>query len=204
MITAEYYNEKSSEFIQKYDKVNMSSLHELLLKEISTNSNVLDIGFGSGRDLQFLHDNNCNIWGIDSSKEFVQNALQRFPTRQRYFFKAHIPFDKKLFEIDVKFDLIICIAIWMHLEHSEYEAAVHSIVSVTKPNSTIVISYSKGERTDDPRYFEKVDLAYIIDLFKKSGFKLVKNTKNKDSLNRNNLNWITVVFKHEEQQSTQN
>ena len=73
----------------------MSSLHQLLLKHIPQNSSILDIGFGSGRDLQFLQDNGYDMWGIDPSAKFVENAKERFPSQQNQFFEASVPFDKK-------------------------------------------------------------------------------------------------------------
>lgn len=198
MTTTEFYNKQASTLIQRYDSANMSLLHQLLVENIELKSRILDIGFGSGRDLQFLYDNDYDIFGIDPSEKFVANAQRRFPKYKSHFVKACVPIKQRLFENNIKFDAVICIAVWMHLERSKYLEAVESIVSVTKPNSIVAISYSEGSRADDSRYFENVDLAYIIELFKNSGFKLIKNVKNKDSLNRDNLTWTTVIFKHEE------
>ena len=69
--------------------------------------------------------------------------------------------------------------------------------AVAKSNATVVISYSESSRVDDERCFEEVDLKYMNKLFKDNGFTLVETIVNGDSLNRNSLSWVTVVFKHD-------
>jgi 2-polyprenyl-3-methyl-5-hydroxy-6-metoxy-1,4-benzoquinol methylase len=198
MNTIDFYNNKSTQLIERYDNAEMSLLHQLLLKYIPTKAMVLDIGFGSGRDLQFLHDHGYDIWGTDPTKNFVENAKIRFSENRDHFFEEGIPFQKKALEKTVQFDAVISIAVWMHLQHDQYAEAVENIVGVSKPGSVVVISYSEGEREDkDERYFEEVDLENLIELFLAKDFKLIKTIKNEDSLKRNSLSWITVVFKHD-------
>lgn len=198
MNTIDFYNNKSTQLIERYDNVEMSLLHQLLLKYIPKKGIVLDIGFGSGRDLQFLHDQGYDIWGIDPAKKFVENAKIRFSENKDHFFEEGIPFLENALWKTVQFNAVISIAVWMHLQHDQYTDAVESIVSVSKPGCVVVISYSEGEREDkDERYFEGVDLENLIELFLAKDFKLIKTIKTEDSLKRNSLSWITVVFKHD-------
>jgi len=175
----------------------MSQLHEIISKYIPIKSQLLDIGFGSGRDLQHLKSNNHTIWGIDPSIKFVEYAQSRFPEIKNQFMQASLPFENNLFG-KVKFDAIISIAVWMHLYRKEYKDAVESILNVSKSTSVIIISYSIGSREQkDGRYFEIVDLEYLTQLFANDNFKLIDTIKNKDSLERDSLTWITVVFKRD-------
>lgn len=194
--TTQIYNQQASEFIERYDNAEMSHLHALLLKYLKPKTSVLDIGFGSGRDLQFLYNNGFDIWGVDPSKKFVENAIERFSAQKNHFFLASLPLKKEQFASDLTFDAVIAIAMWMHLMRSEYADAVASIANVASMAATIVISYSEGSRTHDERYFEEVDLSYLIELFKAKGYYLVGRVKHKDSLDRDALTWITVVFKN--------
>ena len=197
MTTIEFYNNKSTELIAKYDNANMSLLHKLLLRYIPQTSNVLDIGFGSGRDLHFLQNNGYDIWGIDPSSKFVENAKQRFSNIKEQFFEASIPFNMKKLRLNKQFDAVIVVAMLMHLKHNQYEDVVESIVSVLKDTSTVIISYSEGSRIDDERYFEDVNLDYITQLFNSKGFTVIETIKNRDSLNRDSLTWNTVIYKHD-------
>ena len=197
MKTIDFYNENSVTLVKRYDNADMSSLHQLLLKYIPKNSSILDIGFGSGRDVNFLHNQGYDVWGIDPSVKFLENIKQVFPNLIEHFYRASIPFDKNMMGINREFDAIISIAMWMHLEYAQYADAVASIVSVANNNSNIVISFSIGNRIKDDRYFEEVNLTYLTELFKERGFSLVETVKNNDSLGRDILTWITVVFKHD-------
>ncbi|MEA2019072.1 MAG: methyltransferase domain-containing protein, partial [Campylobacterota bacterium] len=136
MATTDFYNENATQLIERYDNADMSSLHKLLLKYTPYKSSVFDIGFGSGRDLQFLNDNSYDIWGIDPSIKFVQNAKNRFPTKKEQFFEIGVPFDKKEIGLNKKFDTVITIAMWMHIKHDKYADVVESILSVAK--STVI------------------------------------------------------------------
>ncbi len=195
MSTIDFYNTNSGALTKRYDNADMSSLHQLLLKYIPQNGSVLDIGFGSGRDLQFLYENNYDVWGIDPSTKFTTNAKQKFPNLEEQFIEAGVPFNKEIIGLNKEFDTVIAIAMWMHLKYDVYADVVESIVSVLNDSSTIIISYSEGDRVNDERYFAQVDLKYITELFKKQGFFLVKTVTTGDSLNRDSLTWVTVVYK---------
>ncbi len=95
----------------------MSLLHQLLLKYIPPKSTLLDIGFGSGRDIDFLYTNGYDVWGLDPSVKFVENIKQRFLNFKKHFFKAGVPFDKKRIRLNKNFDAVISIAVWMHLKY---------------------------------------------------------------------------------------
>ena len=197
MNTLNFYNQNSSDLISRYDNAEMSTLHKLFFKYFKSNCSVLDIGFGSGRDLAVLKENGYDIWGIDPSKEFVDNVQNRFSNISNHFTQTSVPFQTKELPFNRKFDAIISIAMWMHLKHVDYMNIIKNIVSLANSKSTIVISYSKGTRSPDERYFEDVDLKYLTHLFQKHNFSLVESTENTDSLNRDNLTWITIVFKYD-------
>jgi len=54
MTTTEFYNTNALQLIDRYENADMSLLHQVFLQYLPTGSKVLDIGFGSGRDLEFL------------------------------------------------------------------------------------------------------------------------------------------------------
>ena len=197
MNTLNFYNSQSKELIKKYDNADMSKLHKLFLQYIKPESTVLDIGFGSGRDLQFLKESKYDIWGIDPSSKFVQNIQTKFSDISNHFILNEVPFLTDQTPFPIQFDAIITIAMWMHLKKEQYENVVNDIVSMSTDKASVIISYSKGNRSEDQRYFEDVDLEYIIQLFTQHNFTLIKTTSTHDSLNRDTLTWITIIFKHD-------
>lgn len=69
--TQQFYEKNSHALIERYDSADMSALHQLLAKHIPHNSKVIDIGFGSGRDIAFLRLLGHDVYGIDPVEAFV-------------------------------------------------------------------------------------------------------------------------------------
>ena len=134
----------------------MSELHTLLLSNLSPQSKVLDIGFGSSRDLAFLKNNGFDIWGIDPSQKFVNHAKERFLDISNHFFKTSLPDLDIPQELLHSFDSVILIAVWMHLPKEIYADSVRSLCSLLKPKGKIILSYSiTPRRGETERFFEK-------------------------------------------------
>lgn len=194
--TQQFYENHSHDLIERYDSADMSELHQLLAKHITPNSKIIDIGFGSGRDLAFLQSNGHDIYGIDPVEAFVIQAQHRFSDIHEYFrvgsfLSTDIPSD--WFN---SFDTVISIAVWMHLRPHERPKAIDTIKALVKPNGTVVLSFSlRGRDSDDGRHFEPLELQEVIDEFNDAGFSVIESVCTQDSLGRDSIQWATVVLK---------
>lgn len=194
--TQQFYENHSHELIARYDSADMSALHQLLAKHIPSKSKIIDIGFGSGRDLVFLQSNGHDIYGIDPVEAFVIQAQHRFTDIREHFrvgsfLSSDIPFDWLN-----TFDTVISIAVWMHLKAHERPKAIDTIKALVKPNGVVVLSFSLGGRdSDDGRYFEPLELQEVIDEFNDAGFSVIESVCTQDSLGRDTIEWATVVLK---------
>lgn len=198
MNTHNFYKKNSTNLIKKYDNADMKNLYKLFNKYLIDKSKILDIGFGSARDLRYLHIKGNDIWGIDPTIEFVDNAKNIFKDKSSHFFTGSLPnlFNQKNF--NEKFDAIICIAVLMHLNHNEYEESIINIIKLLEPNSTIIISYSIGERkVNDKREFFEINTELLFSLFEKYNLNLIDKSVNSDNLNRNEIIWETLVLKYQ-------
>jgi 2-polyprenyl-3-methyl-5-hydroxy-6-metoxy-1,4-benzoquinol methylase len=197
MNTHNFYEKNSNILINKYDNADMNTLNSLFDKYLIDKSKVLDIGFGSARDLRYLYSKGHDIWGIDPTIKFVDNAKNTFKDKSSHFFTGSLPslFNQKNF--NEKFDAIICIAVLMHLNHNEYEVSIINIIKLLKPNSIILFSYSIGERkVNDEREFYEINTKLLFSLFEKYNLNLIDKSVNSDSLNRDELTWETLVLKY--------
>lgn len=102
-----FYKENSINLINKYDNVDMKNLYKLFDKHLIDKLKILDIGFGSTRDLRYLYSKGHDIWSIDLTIEFVYNAKNIFKNKSSHFFTGVLPnlFNQKNF--NEKFDVII-------------------------------------------------------------------------------------------------
>lgn len=194
--TQQFYENNSHDLIKRYDSADMSELHQLLVKHIPLNSKVIDIGFGSGRDLAYLQSSGHDIYGVEPVESFVVQVQHRFPEIREHFrvgsfLSSDIPADWLN-----SFDAVISIAVWMHLNADERPKAIETIKSLAKPNGMIILSFSLGGRdSDDGRHFEPLELQDVIDEFSVAGFSLIESVCTQDSLGRDSIQWATVVLK---------
>ena len=196
--TISYYDDVADNLIASYETADMSNLHTFLIENLRPKSKILDIGFGSGRDLAFLRDNGFDIWGIDPAQKFVDHAKKRFPDISDHFFKASLPNLDMPKELQHTFDSIILVAVWMHLPKSMYSDAVKSLCSLLKPQGKIILSYSITPRTGETkRYFENVDSDLLQSLFEEYGCTKVSTITNKDGLGEREIKWVTEAYSYD-------
>ncbi len=172
----------------------MQPLHALFMEYFPKNAKVLNIGFGSGRDLAFLKRESFEVWGVDATEAFVLHVKQRFPEIAGHFHADRLPFSS--FSMPSHFDAVTAIALWMHLDSAEYAASVRDIALTCKHEAVVIISFSPGSRPiDDERTFHEVDTPLLKRLFESYGFNLVHSESHADALTRKTLQWQTCVFR---------
>ena len=192
--TVKLYNDKADGFIVRYDKADMSTLHKLLLAQLRSGTDVLDIGFGSGRDLAFLLNYGFNIWGVDPAENVVKHARKKFADIWKHFALGSLP-DLKLPQyFPERFDAITLIAVLMHLPSETYKPTVQKICNLLADNGKVILSYSIGYRNDKERYFENIDSKTLENLFKKYGCQKIYQKTTSDGLGRDSIVWKTEIY----------
>ena len=188
--TLQYYKNNANILIDKYDNANMSKLYSLFDKYIKKDDTVLDIGFGSGRDLNIISKITNNIFGVDACDKFIINSNK--DNLKGRIAKSILPdIDISKFQFNTgKFDVIISIAVIMHLTFEEIEQTVQNMKKILKQNGKIIISYSLQREAIDDRFFENL----TRDKMTKLWFAEKKYFYNIDNMNRK-IEWITQVYK---------
>jgi len=196
--TTNFYDKSIDSLYRAYEEANMNTLQSMLLDILIAKDVVLDIGFGSGRDLAFLKKRDVDIWGIDPSIEFVKKMKIRFSEIEDHFVVGALPDLILPSKYNSEFDIIICIAVWMHIPHSSYQKSIDTICSLLKPNAKVVLSYSITPRENETeRYFENVDAQLIQDIFEKNGCSKILQYSNEDGMNNRSITWTTEVYQND-------
>ena len=194
MNSLQYYDKYSKELIEKYNSIETLEIYSLFQKYIHQDDAVLDIGFGSGRDLNYIRENiSKNVFGIDGSKEFIKNIQRNnfYKNRTNYSILPNI--NTKNFDVK-NYDVVISIAVFMHINSKELNKTIKSIYDILNNKGFVIISYSTQSRNNDERTFYEISKDNMIKLFKDNGFQEIETIINQDNLNRN-IEWITQVFK---------
>jgi 2-polyprenyl-3-methyl-5-hydroxy-6-metoxy-1,4-benzoquinol methylase len=187
--TLEYYEKNFDKLVDRYEKANLDFIHNIILNNTKKEDFILELGFGSGRELNFLFKNGYkNLYGIDGSEKFVDFVRQRFKSDN---FKVSILPE---INIDKKFDFIYSIAVIMHLPVSSYEKLMKNISDRLKPGGRVFISFSLGKRDDRERDFYEVDENLLENIFKKHNIYRQNEIITTDSLNRN-IKWKNILYK---------
>ena len=69
-----YYNENSMEFIEDTFSCDMSLEHHFFEQYLTCARTILDLGFGSGRDSLYFKNKGYDVYSLDPTLEFCQNA----------------------------------------------------------------------------------------------------------------------------------
>lgn len=77
--TVNYYEQNANSLINRYESADVSEVQELLLKTFEQNSELLEIGCGSGRDASFMIKNNYDVTAVDGSKNMIYEARKIHP-----------------------------------------------------------------------------------------------------------------------------
>jgi cyclopropane fatty-acyl-phospholipid synthase-like methyltransferase len=192
MKTINYYNTNYQDLISKYNNAKMKELNKIIDKFIDKDDYVLDIGFGSGRDLNYIKNITKNIYGLDASIEFINNLKQDVFYKNKVSVSILPQIDTTFFNIN-KFDVIISIAVLMHLKKHDITKTIRNIKNKLNFNGKVIISYSTIGRDNDERDFYEISKNEMTNLFNNENFKEIEFIINKDSLNRK-IEWITQVY----------
>lgn len=194
--TLDYYNKNASELYERYNSADMSKVHKIIDKYTNASDKVLDIGFGSGRDLLHLKRRGITGWGIDGSESFVNIFSKEYKSFKERIFHSVLPSLDLEEEFKEFFSVIYSIATWMHLPKEEHFEAILNLKKYLKPSGKVIISYSISPRDNDPRYFENINPEQLALLFETFGFNLLESNSNADGMERDNIVWITQVFQY--------
>ena len=191
--TLDFYKNNVKELITKYDNAQVNSLNRLFKKYISKDTKVLDIGFGSGRDLKTIQTITQNIFGLDACDEFINHAnTTTLKGRVAKCILPNIDIHKLQTSIS-KFDVIISIAVLMHLPISDIVKTIQNIKEILSDEGIVIVSYSLKRENIDERYFEDIEKEMMEKLFGRHDFIMIEEFENQDVMSRE-IEWVTQVF----------
>jgi len=198
--TISYYENNAESLAKRYESANVDKVQQLLLKVFSRNSNLLEIGCGSGRDASFMLRNGYNILAIDGSKEMVEEAKKYHPELKDNLEVRCIP-DELHFKPS-SFDGVYSIATLMHLKQDAIAATFKEVYNLLKPNGQFVFSVpiqrddiDATNRDQQDRYFSMLSKSEWIQYCTPHKFDIEYSEVNYDGLDRDGIVWLTTVVR---------
>ena len=196
--TLNYYSNNADEIAKRYEEAR-NSLVNHFSTSFTAGGRILDIGCGSGRDLAELSRQGFQPYGIDGTKQFVHLAQEYHPElRDRVTYGLlpdfPVPFGGE-------FDGVLCSAVIMHVDSTEIFNSAIAIKRCLKVNGRLLISVPShradtddNERDANGRLFKAYHPGYLRLIFERLGFSLIDQWLNSDSMNRQGIEWVSLLL----------
>ncbi len=137
-INSKYYDDNADAFITDTFECDMSVQYHFFEKELKKNAKtILDLGFGSGRDSLYFLNKGFEIYAIDPSKKFCDNA-------KKLGIKNVFQITAQEMEFNNLFDGIWACASLLHVPSKELNDVFKRCASALKNSGVIYVSFKYG------------------------------------------------------------
>ncbi len=186
-----YYQEHFNEFIVDTSNANMKELYNFFEKHIKKGMKILDVGFGSARDIKHF-SSKYDVYGIDVVDEFVNHA-KKLGFNQVY--------KQSILDITFQntFDAIWACASLLHIEKETLNQAFKKCDNSLKEDGIMYCSFKYGtfigERNG--RYYIDLTEESIKEYLKDTNFKIIDSLVTIDVRPNRNEKWLNIILKKE-------
>ena len=194
-----FYDSNAEDCSRQYNSLSFEDVHGNWAEFIPLKGTALDIGCGSGRDASALANRGLNVIGVDPSNKLLEIARTNFATPSIEWIKDSLPLLEQVNKLDIKFNLILLSAVWMHIPVADRELSFQNLANLLKTNGTLIITLRHGE-SPDKRIMYPVIKEEITILAKQVGLSLCRLNapKQEDKLKRDSVHWETIVLRLED------
>ena len=186
---SDFYKDNAKDYIQKTINVNMQEAYDFFLKYAKPKSKLLDIGFGSGRDMLYFKSIGFEVEGIDPQPEFVDAAK-----------KLGLSVDccdvNDCFNMTNEYDCIWASASMHHIKKERLNQSLKICNQLLKDNGIMYFSvkYGSFEGYDEVgRYFLYQTENSIKEYLEGTNFKIIDYKITCDNLKRD-TKWLNVIL----------
>ena len=189
--TIAVYDADANSFIADWMLSTPAMMRQLVHKHFIVPAKVIDIGSGSGRDVDWLMKQGFPVEGVDASQGLIAAAKNRYPQATfRYDVLPDLPNTKSS-----SYDYALCSAVLMHLSRHDAQAAVTNILRVIKAGGRLICSVrpsrQENEREGDGRLFTEFTLDQLAQFFTDRGCVLLDSVES--AAEGSDRIWRTIV-----------
>lgn len=194
--TINFYNSNVKRFESEYLSKPFNEIHNSWLDLIHKKGGLaMDIGAGIGRDALGLSEMGYTVYAVEPSENMLNKGSELTLEKDVIWVDDRLPRLNVIKGYNIKFDLILLSAVWMHIPTSYREEAFRKLSELLMPGGCIVITLRHGDSPDQREMFE-VSFDEVNRLSKSRGLTIIKHVSEEpDQLNRDGVSWETVVCK---------
>lgn len=183
--TKKSYSKNYLQYISSTLKLDMREHYNHFTNYLKSGARILDIGFGSGRDLIYFNNNGYSAFGIDNVEEFVINAKNVGLNVELCDFH-NMPYSNS-------FDGIWACGSLLHSDN--LPLAFENISKVLKNNGYVYISmkYGSGTSIENDKFYQYIDEEILQNMCNIANLEIIEKYYSNDLLKRNQT-WLNAVL----------
>lgn len=178
--TLEFYDRTAAETAANYRAVDQSAWRRQFQEAFPAGTRVLDVGAGSGRDVALLLSLGFDAYGTEPAAGMRAEAIRAFPDLERRIFPFGLPLPEDA-DVGGQFDGVVCSAVLMHVPEADLFDAAFSLKRLLREKGKLWISVpgarpglNAEDRDDAGRLFKPLHPEYLVLLFERLGFQLLR------------------------------
>ena len=198
--TLRFYESHAEMVAARYRAADRSGRQKQFQETYPAGSRVIDVGSGSGRDVAELLALRFDAYGCEPAEGMRQESLEKFPQLIGRIFPYALPMPED-FDTGGLFDGVLCSAVFMHVPEGERFDAAFSLKRLLRERGRLWISVpgprrglNAEDRDDSGRLFKLVHAEYLVLLFERLGFHLLRQWEEEDRCGRPEIRWKTFIF----------
>lgn len=204
-VTMAYYRKHAESVFKRYQQVE-GGIANFFKSALLPRTRVLDVGAGSGRDVQRLLDMGFDAYGVEPVDALRELAIEADPQLQERLFKGYLPDGLGAhlpapLNAPHSFDAIICSAVLMHLPEAQLPRALQEMSECLTDDGRMLLSIPAarpdiGDDFRDPngRLFSPVTPNQLNTIAEALGFWCVDEHVSSDAQGREGTRWHTLLF----------
>lgn len=198
--TLNYYDRNAAEVAARYRALDQSAWRQQFRETFPAGGRVLDVGCGSGRDVAMLLEMGFDAYGCEPAEGMRRECQEKFPQLEGRVFQFGLPSPEQP-ETGGAFDIVLCSAVMMHVPESERFDAAFSLKRLLREKGRLWITVpgvrqglDAEDRDETGRLFKPVHPEYLVLLFERLGFQLLRRWEEADRLGRQGIRWTNFLF----------
>ena len=198
--TYAYYDIHAKQYADRTSNINMSVQQDRFLSFVPQYGRLLDVGFGSGRDMITFVEKGYKVEGIDASTELTRMVKEKGLDARCVSIQEWCDQLQESSLKDDKYDGIWACASILHLEESDIYRFFHCASKAMKKNGVLFVSVKNGITTgldDQGRYFTNFTEDLLSEICKENPqLSLIERWESSDGMDREGFVWWNLIFRN--------
>jgi 2-polyprenyl-3-methyl-5-hydroxy-6-metoxy-1,4-benzoquinol methylase len=190
----EGYADEADDLFRRYENISFAEVHRSVLHLIPTAPCwVLDIGSGTGRDADALAAMGHRVVAVEPTAEMRMRAAALHPSQQIEWLDDSLPDLTQVLGLGKQFDVVMMIAVWMHLDQQQRGRAMPRVASLVRTGGAMIMSLRHGPVPRGRRMFA-VSADETIGLAEAVGLQLLINQSAPSAPGATGVSWTRLAF----------